>query len=221
MANANVLLVKFAVQVPCAVLRAVPSQKGGDQSISFTFSCLRVWQRDSVVSLKAAAWWQLRGPQGCGWGEQMGKRCLHSRPAVEVKMRRFLGRARSRSCKKYSGLWKVREFALGNDFTLLSWEQGWRGKSCPVRSNNRIHYHILLLSPNSFTLPCNRREFPVLQNFPDSNLSSNKTVLHAKSPFSSLTFKLKVFLKALACRFPSHHLLMTLGTVVFLLVFLA
>lgn len=42
MANANVLLVKFAVQVPCAVLRAVPRQKGRDQSISFTFSCLRV-----------------------------------------------------------------------------------------------------------------------------------------------------------------------------------
>lgn len=97
-----------------------------------------VWWRGSVVLLKAAEWWQLRGPQGCGWGEQMGNRCLHSRPAVEVKMRRFLGRARSRSCNKYSGLWKVRKFALRKDFTLLSWEQGWRGKSCPVRGSSKV-----------------------------------------------------------------------------------
>lgn len=133
----------------------------------FTFSCLRVWQRDNVASLKAAEWSQLRGPQGYGWGEQMGKRCLYSRPAVDGKMRKFLGRARSRSCNKYSGLWKVRGFALRKDFTLLSWEQDWKGKSCPVRSSSKIHYHIFLLSPSSFTLPCNRGEFPVLQNLPN------------------------------------------------------
>lgn len=221
MENANVLVVEFAVQVPCSVLKTVPRQKGGNENTSFAFSCLWVWWRDSVVSLKAAEWLWLRGPQGYRWGEQMGNRCLQSRPAVDVKMRRFLGSARNRSCNKYSGLWKVREFALRKDFPLLSWEQGWREKSCPVRSNSKIHDHILLFSPSSVTLPRNRVEFPVLQNLLNSNLSSNKTVLHSESPFSSPTFKWKVFFKALACRFPSHHLLMAVGTVVFLLVFLA
>lgn len=150
----------------------------------------------------------------------MGKRCLHSRPAVEGKMRMFLGRGRSRSCSKYSGLWKMREFALRKDFTLLSWEQGQRGRSCAVRSSSKIHY-ILLLSPGYFAFPCNRGEFPVLQNLPNSNLGSNNRILRAESPFSSLTFKLKVFLKALACRFSSHHSLTTVGTVGLLLVFLA
>lgn len=117
MENANVFVVKFAVQVPCSVLRTVPRQKS---EYFIGLFLLQSLMEGSVVLLKAAEWWQLRSPQGCGWGEQMGNRCLHSRPAVEVKMRRFLGRARSRSCNKYSGLWKVRKFALRKDFTLLS-----------------------------------------------------------------------------------------------------
>lgn len=104
---------------------------------------LRVWWRDSVVSLKAPEWWQLRAPQGCGWGQQMGKRCLHSRPATEVKIGRFLGRAGSRLCNKYSALWPVRKFALTKDFILLSWEQGWRGKiqvPCKEQQQGSLSY---------------------------------------------------------------------------------
>lgn len=37
MGNANVLVVKFAVQVPCAVLKTVPRQRGRNQNTSFAF----------------------------------------------------------------------------------------------------------------------------------------------------------------------------------------